>query len=620
MLRKILAVAIVLLAPAADAGAQFQYEVVQGFSSTGTGPRTPSGPLLETTDGSLYGTTPAGGTSGEGTVFQIRPDRSLNIRSLGPAPGGTSPYGGLLQTTDGTLYGTTAGGGTDSSGTFFTISPSGTFVSYPLPKVTNISGELRAALGPRTGPALGADGSVYAVVPGWSTISSNYYPGGVVRLTPQGNVTRLGLPRSDNSGPLAAAPDGFLYGTDRPNPIPGASAFRFRPGSALENVHDFTNDEAPFPTGLVLAPDGNFYGASAGLPGPRIGTVFRMTPSGSVTVLHRFAPAIEGMDPAALVVAGDGNLYGVTSQGGIYDAGTIFKVSLAGAFEVIYTFTGGADGGHPLAPLIQARDGSLYGTASTGGPDGGGVVFRIKSTLTLPAITLDLPAPNATVGTSFTIAGWTLDRGSLLGTGIDAVHVYAFPNPGSGAAPIFVGVAALGLNRPDVGAAFGSQFSTAGFGLTSPVLAPGPYLIAALGRSTVTGTFSALATRTVTVVAPQSLPAMALDVPASNASVTGQVLVAGWAFDAGAPSGTGVDTIHVWAVPVDGGAPIFVGVATYGTARPDVGAVFGSRFTASGFYLVGSLPAGRYTIAAFAWSTVAGGFNNARVATNVTVQ
>jgi uncharacterized repeat protein (TIGR03803 family) len=346
------------------------------------------------------------------------------------------------------------------------------------------------------------------------------------------------------SGRLVAGPGGYLYGTETAGIVPRRSAYRFLPSSGqLERIHTFTDAEALEPTALVLAPDGNLYGASGGLlPFAAIGgpsTVFRMTPSGDVTVLHQFQTATEGAEPRApLVVGGDGNLSGVTSKGGAFDAGTIFRITLAGAFEVLYTFTGGDDGGQPVAALIQATDGSLYGTASSGGSGGGGVVFRIKSLATEPIMTIDIPGAGATVGKTFAIAGWTIDRKAFAGTGIDAVHVYAFPNPGSGAAPIFLGVAALGMARPDVGAIFGSQFTASGYGVVSPSLTPGPYLVAALGRSTVTGTFSAVATRMVTVVAPPSLPYMSMDVPASNATVTGQIFVGGWALDFAAPTGT----------------------------------------------------------------------------------
>jgi hypothetical protein len=235
-----------------------------------------------------------------------------------------------------------------------------------------------------------------------------------------------------------------------------------------------------------------------------------------------------------------------------------------------------------------------------------------------PFITIDVPGGSVSSST-VTVAGWAIDRGAFTGTGIDAIHVYAFPNYGSGAPPIFLGVASYGTSRPDIGSIFGTQFTNVGYSVSS-TLAAGTYLIAAFGHSSVTGTFAAVATRTVTVVLPQSLPAMALDVPASGATVAGNfVVVAGWALDRGAPSGTGVNAVHVWALPANGNSPVFLGVASYGLSRPDIGGIFGSAFTNSGYVLVGTLPPGTYTIAAFAFSTVTNTFNNVRTA-NVIVQ
>jgi hypothetical protein len=110
---------------------------------------------------------------------------------------------------------------------------------------------------------------------------------------------------------------------------------------------------------------------------------------------------------------------------------------------------------------------------------------------------------------------------------------------------------------------------------------------------------------------PVTKPWMFIDHPGANATVsTANVVIAGWAADQGAPSGTGVHAIHVWAFPTFGGSPTFLGEARYGVARPDVGAFFGnSRFTNTGFDVTGTLPvAGVYDITVFGLSTVTGNF------------
>jgi hypothetical protein len=109
-------------------------------------------------------------------------------------------------------------------------------------------------------------------------------------------------------------------------------------------------------------------------------------------------------------------------------------------------------------------------------------------------------------------------------------------------------------------------------------------------------------------------PQVVIDTPKANAEVERSFVVGGWAIDLDDRAGTGVDTLHVWAYPVGGGDPLFLGATSYGGSRPDVGAIFGDRFAKSGYALtVDSLPAGRYDLAVFAWSTAQGSFVPAKV-------
>ena len=111
-------------------------------------------------------------------------------------------------------------------------------------------------------------------------------------------------------------------------------------------------------------------------------------------------------------------------------------------------------------------------------------------------------------------------------------------------------------------------------------------------------------------------PQVVIDYPAIGDEAGGirPLLVAGWAIDTDADAGTGVDTVHVWAYPADGREPLFLGAAAYGGVRPDVAAIYGSRFEHSGYgLLVDSLPPGSYDLAVFAWSAVTFDFVPARV-------
>jgi hypothetical protein len=114
-----------------------------------------------------------------------------------------------------------------------------------------------------------------------------------------------------------------------------------------------------------------------------------------------------------------------------------------------------------------------------------------------------------------------------------------------------------------------------------------------------------------------------IDTPLPDSMASQPILLAGWAIDLDGSVGTGVDTVHVWAYPVSGCGggcePQFVGAASYGGSRPDVGAVFGERFAGSGFgMVVDGLAPGTYDLAVFAWSTAKGGFVPARVVRVVT--
>lgn len=259
-----------------------------------------------------------------------------------------------------------------------------------------------------------------------------------------------------------------------------------------------------------------------------------------------------------------------------------------------------------------------------------------------PHIEIDTLTPGGTVPTTFAVNGWAVDLTSANQSGVDAVHIYAFPNWSLSSSPIFLGVAGYGGERRDVAARLGPAFANSAFVLPNVTLPAGPYTIVVYARSTITGTFSGEA-RAITVRPPGD-PFMALDSPQNGAIVSQPFLVGGWAVDRDAvwsgntgpyPYGPGVDAVHLWAFPAAGAAPIFLGPATYGGYRPDVPAAIHPsgaqctgyvdpygvcRFGRSGFgAYVQSLPPGDYTIVAYAHSSVTGTFSAQRQAA-ITVQ
>jgi len=234
-------------------------------------------------------------------------------------------------------------------------------------------------------------------------------------------------------------------------------------------------------------------------------------------------------------------------------------------------------------------------------------------------IALNPPAPGSTTYRGVKLGGWALDRFATSGTGVDAVHVWAYPNPGSGAAPVFVGVATIGVDRPDVGAVYGSQFNSAGYELLLPsFLTPGNYLFVASPHSSITGAFDPPATTFATMGVPLR---SSIDTPANGATIAAGTNLGGWVIDLASSAGPGIDTVHVWAYPNPGSGqpPVFVGVASYGVPRGDIGAIYGSQFTNSGFNLNLSLPPGTYLLVVSPHSTVTGAFDEPRTLV-VTIQ
>jgi YD repeat-containing protein len=227
-----------------------------------------------------------------------------------------------------------------------------------------------------------------------------------------------------------------------------------------------------------------------------------------------------------------------------------------------------------------------------------------------PHVTLDVPADGATTPSTVAVAGWAIDGAAPSGTGIDSVQLVAYPNADPSQTPIVLGTASYGGWRSDIAAAYGSAFGPSAFSLSATLPGPGVYLLRANAHDPLSGNWEPSNARTITV---QATPRMAVDTP-HDGTVAGTFAIAGWAIDAGAGSGTGVSAVHVWAYPNPGSGqdPVWVGAASLGASRPDVGAVYGSQFTPSGFGLTASLPAGYYQVVVYALSTVTGTFNQSQ--------
>ncbi len=361
----------------------------------------PQSPVIQASDGNFYGTTAGGGGGSRpyGTVFQANPNGVVTTLHSFDLTDGADPIGGLVEGSDGNFYGTTSQGGTHpAAGTVFVISAGGSFRV-----LHNFDGTDGA--GPYAGLVQGTDGNFYG-----TTISNgpNGY-GTVFKITPAGVLTTLyGFSSGDGASPFGAlvlATDGNFYGTTYGGGHNGncdgldacGTVFKITPAGVLTTLYNFcsqtncTDGSRPY-AGLVQASDGNFYGTTwqggtncvPGLNGG-CGTVFKITPNGTFTSLYSFCTqsnCTDGKNPfyGSLVQASDGNLYGTTWLGGIHTicsngCGTIFRITLNGSFATLHGFNFTTDGSEPYAGMIQATDGNLYGTASSGGGHDAGTIY-----------------------------------------------------------------------------------------------------------------------------------------------------------------------------------------------------------------------------------------------------
>lgn len=184
---------------------------------------------------------------------------------------------------------------------------------------------------------------------------------------------------------LIQATDGNFYGTTVSGGTHSNKAchqrcgtiFEITPGGTLTTLHSFDNADGSAPyAGLIQGADGNFYGTTSAGGAHGHGTVFELTLTGTLTTLHSF-DGTDGSAPYATLIQGtDGNFYGTTTGGGAQGYGTVFEITQSGTLITLHSFDI-TDGLYPWSALIQATDGTFYGTTLEGGANGDGTIFKI---------------------------------------------------------------------------------------------------------------------------------------------------------------------------------------------------------------------------------------------------
>jgi uncharacterized repeat protein (TIGR03803 family) len=375
----------------------------------------PVAALLGAAGGVFYGTTQSGGSYGYGTVFKLIPSGSAytktTLYNFAGGSDGATPLGSVIADSNGTLYGTTSAGGNCSvvsggCGTVFALIPTGAAYAE---RILHRFGGHSEGLEPMGTLIADTSGALYGTT-AFGGLAGNY--GTAFRLvhTANGYVAQVlyrfrsggdGANPIDGDGLLPTAA-GTLFGTTRNG---GSSlcasgcgtVFSLTPEAGAYNehiVHRFTQADGANPSAsVIIDASGALYGTTEMGGQFAFGTVFRLAPTGLVTDLHAFSGvAPDGFEPTTRLI-GDakGALYGTTAYGGscdiapLYSCGNIFKLTpTAKGFSesILVNFSGGSDGAIPQASLITSSAGTLYGTTAYGGGSpacigGCGTIYKV---------------------------------------------------------------------------------------------------------------------------------------------------------------------------------------------------------------------------------------------------
>jgi uncharacterized repeat protein (TIGR03803 family) len=301
-----------------------EFTADMGFSSDGGG-------LLRASDGNFYGTTEGGSEAyPDGTIFRFTPDGTLSVwAAFNSADNGATPSGPLIEGSDGNLYGTALFGAGGAPGVVYRVNKTGAtgeieaFAFFPVPETAGDFGP--AGESPATG-VVEVDGSFY----GSAMFGGANGLGTIFHATP-GNVSAVhtfdGSDGTTPTSPLLLGSGHVLYGTTLGDGVTNfGTLFQFGlDDNAFSNLASFNgaNGDFPYQQGVIEA-DGSLFGTTqmGGTAGR--GVVYRWSASTGLEVLHDMDAVTDGSPIATLMAASDGALYGVGSRND--GGGVIFRL------------------------------------------------------------------------------------------------------------------------------------------------------------------------------------------------------------------------------------------------------------------------------------------------------
>ena len=333
------------------------FQKLKDFSTNSAGLGSSYCPLIEGTNGLLYGGTDGGGASGGGGVFSINKDGSgySVLHEFSGAPGdGASCDGGLLVASDGKLYGTTSAGGTNDTGVIFTLNHDGSGFAI----LHNFIGAPADGAYPFASLIEGSDGVLYGV----TDVGGSADAGALFKLNKDGSsysvLRSFGGSPGDGTyldRPLAEGPDGVLYGTTYSGGTSNrGTIFQInKDGSSYSVLMDFVDPlgvQSPY-SALSVTPTGTLVGTSLFGGANGAGTIFQIATNGSnFCILHEFGAFTNDLQiPSGQILGTDEIFYGTAWSGGQYGSGGIFRLRLG-------------SNSPPVAALSVPNQSGFYGT------------------------------------------------------------------------------------------------------------------------------------------------------------------------------------------------------------------------------------------------------------------
>jgi uncharacterized repeat protein (TIGR03803 family) len=364
-----LAAAALLVSVVAAQSAQAQtFTALHEFSGPPDG-ASPTARLIRDSSGNFFGTTYNGGANGFGAVFVVDATGRETVLHSFDGSIAAYPFAGLLRDGAGNFYGALS----YNIGTVFKLNTKGEETELHVFSGTDGSD-------PQGDLVRDSEGNLY----GTTCFGGMSDYGTVFKLNLSGTyqVLHSFTGGTDGAYPIAGVrrdAAGNLYGTASEGGDSNlGTVFKIDTTGETVALHSFSGPDGATPYGtLIWDAAGNIYGVTYYGGTSNAGTVFKIATTGKETVLHNFTDTPDGANPVAgLIRDAAGTLYGTTAHGGSSGFGTVFRVRPTGQLTLLHSFSG-SDGAYPYPGLTWGALGALYGTTNNGGTFGVGVVFKI---------------------------------------------------------------------------------------------------------------------------------------------------------------------------------------------------------------------------------------------------